>query len=291
VVTDRDARADVERAWGLPAGALPGRAGLDTAGIVAAAAAGKLDGLVVGGVQTDDLPDPALAEAALDKAGFVVSLELRASAVTERADVVLPVAPAVEKSGTFLNWEGRRREFGTTIEGTGSLSDCRVLDTLGVEMDVDLFTQTPQAAAADLARLPAVSRSASPPTATAAPAPELAEGQALLATWRRLLDNGASQSDEPHLAGTARPTVARLSPATAEGIGLGGNPAVTVKTERGSITLPVELADLPDGVVWLPANSGPATTRRTLVAGHGDVVTVSAENLLTGATSNPGGGA
>ena len=32
--------------------------------------------------------------------------------------------------------------------------------------------------------------------------------------------------------------------------------------------------DLPDGVVWLPGNSGSSTVRRTLGAGHGAVVTV-----------------
>ena len=77
----------------------------------------------------------------------MVSLELRPSEVTKRAHVVLPVAPARERSGSYLNWEGRRREFGVTIERAGALPDCRVLDTLAVEMDVDLFTQTAPAAA------------------------------------------------------------------------------------------------------------------------------------------------
>ncbi|MGH3759186.1 NADH-quinone oxidoreductase subunit G [Actinophytocola sp.] len=274
LVSDTKSRLEVERTWGMQAGTLPGRRGRDTNGILEAATARKLDGLVVGGVQLEDLPDPALAEQALAEVGFVVSLELRASAVTERADVVLPVAPAVDKSGSYLNWEGRRRDFGTTLEGTGALSDCRVLDTLGVEMDIDLFTQTPRAAAADLARLPAVLRAAPPPAEVAADVPTPEDGQALLATWRQLLDNGSLQSDEPHLAGTVRTTVARLSPATAERIGLNGT--VTVKTERGSITLPAEHADLPDEVVWLPANSGPSTVARTLGAGHGEVVTVEA---------------
>jgi NADH-quinone oxidoreductase subunit G len=133
-----------------------------------------------------------------------------------------------------------------------------------------------------------VLRAAPPPDEVPAAAPTLADGQAVLATWRQLLDNGSLQSDEPHLAGTARAIVARLSPATAERVGLNGNPALTVKTERGSITLPAELADLPDGVVWLPANSGPVNVRRTLGAGHGAVVSVSAENLLTGAMTDGG---
>ena len=275
LVTDAAARAKVEQTWGLAAGTIPVAAGRDTTAILNAAADGTLDGLVVGGVEVDDLPDPTLADEALAKAGFVVSLELRASAVTERADVVLPVAPAVQKSGSYLNWEGRRREFGATLEGKGTLSDCRVLDTLGVEMDVDLFTQTPQAAAADLARLAEpVDRSGREVSSAARSAVGVGDGQALLATWRQLIDDGSLQSDEPHLAGTARPSVVRLSAATAQRLGVNGT--ATVSTEHGSITLPVVHADLPDGVVWLPSNSGPSTVRRTLGAGHGDVVSVQA---------------
>ncbi|WP_020662894.1 NADH-quinone oxidoreductase subunit G [Amycolatopsis benzoatilytica] len=280
-VADAAARAEVEKLWGAELPAEPGR---DTTGILEAAANGELDALVVGGVDPNDLPDPDLARRALDSAGFVVSLELRAGEVTERADVVLPIAPSVEKAGSYLNWEGRRREFDITLAGTGSLSDGRVLDTLAVEMDVDLFTQTPAAAAADFARLgnhPNVALGASHATnATlgAADAPNVAlgrsepgPGQAVLATWRQLIDNGSLQDDEPHLKGTQRPPVARLSAKTAEGLGA----TVRVSNERGSITLPVEVADLPDGVVWLPGNSDGSAVRAALAAGHGALVQIS----------------
>ncbi|MGH3468345.1 MAG: NADH-quinone oxidoreductase subunit G, partial [Thermocrispum sp.] len=119
-VTDAAARGKLESLWGLAAGSLPGESGRDTAGILAAAAAGELGALVVGGVDPDDLADPAAARAGLEAAGFVVSLELRPSAVTERADVVLPIAPADEKAGSFRNWEGRDRPFDVTLEGTGA---------------------------------------------------------------------------------------------------------------------------------------------------------------------------
>jgi len=275
-VTDANARADIERSWGLAAGSLPAQLGLDTNGIIAAAAAGQLGALVIGGVDPDDLPDPELAVTALSTVDFVVSLELRPSEVTKRAHVVLPVAPAAEKSGSYLNWEGRRREFGVIIERAGALPDCRVLDTLAVEMDADLFTQTAQAAAGDLARLG--TPAAPSPTAalvmdpTARPVP--GPGQVRLSTWRQLLDNGSLQREEPHLAGTARPVVAKLAPATAErfGITFGGN--VTVSTRRGSVTLPVLPADLPVDVLWLPANSGPSAVHRVLGAGHGSVVDI-----------------
>jgi NADH-quinone oxidoreductase subunit G len=294
LVTDPVARAEVESAWGVT---LPSRPGRDTAGIVAAAAAGQLGGLVIGGVDPFDLPDPRLAEQALSRAKFVVSLEMRPSMVTKAADVVLPIASALEKTGSYLDWEGRRRELGSSLLSGAStsraaLADCRVLDSLAVEMDFDLFTQTPAAAWAGFAKLGsygAISRDTSRHAGGKAPAVapkdgERGEGKVLLATWRQLLDNGSMQDGEPHLAGTARPAVALLSEATAAelGVHLGGK--VTVSTQRGSVTLPVATADLPPGVVWVPGNSGPATVRRSLGVGHGAVVTVRSG---TGKTSAP----
>ncbi|HVV11052.1 NADH-quinone oxidoreductase subunit G [Amycolatopsis sp.] len=267
-VTDEGARAEVESAWGVTISSSPGR---DTSGILAAAVDGSLSGLVVGGVDPNDLPDPALARRALEAADFVVSLELLPSEVTERADVVLPIAPDVEKAGSYLNWEGRRRAFDITLENTGALGDGRVLDTLAVEMDADLFTQTPAAAYGDFARLGSVAPGrgfTAPATKVSATPP--AAGEARLATWRQLLDNGSLQIDEPHLAGTARKVVARVSAEAARRLG----DTVTVSTESGEITLPVEVADVPEGVVWLPANSEGSAVRATLGAGHGSVVSI-----------------
>ncbi|MGH3945734.1 MAG: NADH-quinone oxidoreductase subunit G [Pseudonocardiaceae bacterium] len=285
LVADPEARAEVERAWGVT---LPSQPGRDTTGILAAAAAGQLDGLVIGGVDPADLPDPRLAEQALSRARFVVSLEMRPSAVTKAADVVLPIASTVEKAGSYLDWEGRRREFATTITATtagagATLPDCRVLDSLAIEMDVDLFTQTPAAAWGGFAALGRYSGAdgalrGESPQVTAAPVAQVSDGQALLATWRRLLDNGSMQDGEPHLAGTARPAVALLSEATATELGVHIGGKVTVSTTQGSVTLPVAAADLPAGVVWIPGNSGPATVRSGLGAGHGAVVTVRGGN-------------
>ena len=275
LVADAKARAEVAEAWGVDG--LPSTPGRDTDAILEAAAHGRLDALVIGGVDPGDLADPDAAERAVAAANFVVSLELRHGFVTRHADVVLPVAAAAEKSGSYLNWEGRRREFDVTLHVAGVLPDCRVLDTLAVEMDEDLFTQTPAAAAADLARLGAVARTAAAPTVAAGVAPTANGKLVLLATWRHLLDGGSLQADEPHLAGTARPAAVRLSPADAVQLGAEDGDVVSVRTEHGAITAPLAIADLPDGVVWLPANSAGSTPRRTLRAGHGAVVTVSKE--------------
>ncbi|EUA13722.1 molybdopterin oxidoreductase family protein [Mycobacterium xenopi 4042] len=109
--------------------------------------------MLIGGVEPDDLADPQAALAALDAASFVVSLELRHSPVTERADVVFPIAPAVEKSGTFVNWEGRYRGFPVALGDTGAIPDLRVLDTLADEMGVDLGLPTVEAARDELVAL------------------------------------------------------------------------------------------------------------------------------------------
>ncbi|HEX5405240.1 MAG TPA: NADH-quinone oxidoreductase subunit G [Pseudonocardiaceae bacterium] len=277
LVSDPAARAELERAWGLAAGALPVNPGWDGNGIIAAAAAANLSALVVGGVDPGDLADPALAMTALSTVDFVVSLEMRASEVTRRAHVVLPIAPVNERSGTYLNWEGRPRSFDTTIERTGALPDCRVLDTLAVEMDVDLFTQTVAASGADLARAGVAADRVAPARVDVLPAarPEIGAGQALLATWRQLLDNGSMQDGEPHLAATAKTPVARLNADTAARLGVVFGQPVTVFTDADSVTLPAVETDLPVDVVWLPANSGPFTARR-LGVGHGDLVGVRA---------------
>jgi NADH-quinone oxidoreductase subunit G len=283
-VTDDAARAEVERVWGLPAGALPTTAGRDTAEMLTAAAIGELAALVVGGVDPYDLADPVAALAGLREVGFLVSLEMHESAVTELADVVLPVAPDAQRAGSYVNWEGRRREFGPALDASGVLPDCRVLDTLAVEMDVDLFTQTPAAAAGELARLgDALSPGGAAHVGTV-PAPTVpaveplrpAFGQAVLATWRQLIDDASLAVDEPALAGTARPAYVRCNSATAERLGLRPGEQATVRTERGAITLPMVIADLPDGVVWLPAKSPGSHVRATLGAGHGDLVGVTA---------------
>jgi NADH-quinone oxidoreductase subunit G len=277
-LADQAARAEVARAWGVAS--LPEAPGRDTAAMLAAAASGDLDALVIGGVDPYDLPDPESALDAIERTGFVVSLEQRVSAVTDRADVVLPVAAAVEKAGTFWNWEGRPGQFGPAVTGPAR-SDLRVLDDLADAMDVHLGLPDEAAARREFAALGAApaaeARPAAPAAATATTPAKVASpqaGTALLACWHNLLDAGRMQDGEPHLAGTARPAVAKMSAATAAEAGVGEGAKVTVATERGSLTVPVQITAMPDRVVWLPANSAGCAVRSQLGAGHGSLVSV-----------------
>ena len=131
-VADAGARVDAAAAWGVDS--LSAKAGRDGDSIVAALLKGELGGLVVGGVDPDDTSDPAAFRAALDAAGFVVSLELRETDVTRVADVVLPVSPVADKAGTFVTWEGRTRSFEAVFTNPASLPDLRVLAGIADEL-------------------------------------------------------------------------------------------------------------------------------------------------------------
>ncbi|RBY91565.1 NADH-quinone oxidoreductase subunit G [Blastococcus sp. TBT05-19] len=277
-VTDAEARAEVAAVWGVDPAAVPATPGRDVTGILAAARSGRLPGLLVGGVDPADLPDPALAVAALDAAAFVVSLEMFPSAVTERADVVLPVAAASEKAGSYLDWEGRVRSFDATLHGTGMLTDGRVLHGLADEMDVDLRLPTPESARAALAALGARRSQPAADDGLDVPAPavpSLRDDEALLASWRQLLDVGTLQRDEPELAGTARRPVARVGYDTAERLGLADGDRITVSGSTGSISLPVLITPMPEQVVWVPMRSPGSEIRTDLGTGPGGIVRLS----------------
>ena len=285
-VSDDAARGEVERLWSA---SVPSTAGRALPDILAAAADGRIGGLIVGGVDPADLPDPAAADAALTAAGFVVSLELRYSDVTDHADVVFPVAPAAEKSGSYVTWEGRRRPFTATFTSTGALSDGRVLHALADEMDVALGLPDPASARAELDRFavagtryaasggtryatggsPAPS---APPGSARTPGP----GQAVLATWHELLDGGRMSDGEPNLAGTAKPARALVAAATAAEIGVRDGDPLLVTGATGSLTVPVVIADMPERVVWLPTAARDAGIRVHLGVDAGDLVQLAA---------------
>jgi NADH-quinone oxidoreductase subunit G len=272
LVSDSTARSEVDSVWGT---AVPAEAGRDADAILTAAASGELGGLLVGGVDPADFGDPGLALQALDRVGFVVSLELRPSAVTERADVVLPIAPVVEKAGTFLTWEGRPRPFDTTLNSTGAMPDGRVLHALAAELDIDLGVPGVAQARAELAALGATAQHPADPAVSTVDAVAPARGEAVLTTWRQLIDAGSLQDGEPHLAGTAKVPRVLLSAATAAEIGAAPGDPVTVGSPRGSITLPLAVEVMPDRVAWLPANSPDSAVYHNLGV-TGTVVTLTA---------------
>jgi NADH-quinone oxidoreductase subunit G len=200
--------------------------------------------------------------------------------VTDRADVVFPVAAVAEKAGTFVNWEGRGGTFAPALTLPGVRTDLYVLGAIADEMDVHLGLPDAAAARAELSALGAWkgARPAAPAVfATPATMPLNAAGTGAdvrLATWAQLIDAGRMQDSEPYLAGTARPVVALVSAATATAAGAVDGDKVTVSTAAGSVTVPLDVTDMAEGVVWLPTNSPGAAVRADLGAGHGSRVTL-----------------
>jgi len=253
-VDQAQARVDTAAVWGVDT--LPGDPGRDLSGILEGARAGQVKALVVAGLDPDDLPDPQAAREALGRVDFIVALDTRSHWLTDQADVVFPVAAAAEKAGTFLNWEGRQRRSEAAIRSTLLRSDAWVLTALAGELDVSLGLGSLDRARHELAEFdPWTGSRIEAPDVSAPDVPGPGAGFAVLASWHLLLDDGVLQQDEPYLAGTARAAVVMLSATTAAELAVTDGDPVTVASERGSVTHPLVVADLPDRVVFVPAHS------------------------------------
>jgi NADH-quinone oxidoreductase subunit G len=142
-----EGRAWFERQWApaLRRGesgsvALPAGAGLDTAGILAAAARGHIGGLVLLGADPlTDFPDSTAAIKGLSGARFVVAVDTHLNRSTRRADVILPAATYSERRGTFTNLEGRITWLGQLVTAPGvAWPDWMIATELAARLGVDL---------------------------------------------------------------------------------------------------------------------------------------------------------
>ncbi len=90
-----------------------------------------------------DCNDAATASAAVNGAEFVVSVSPFASdAMKQAADVLLPIGPFTETSGTFVNAEGRWQSFSGVASPVGeSRPGWKLLRVLGNQFELDGFEQ------------------------------------------------------------------------------------------------------------------------------------------------------
>ena len=271
-VTDAAARVDIAALWNTTS--LPADIGRNTSQIIEAVNSGHIGALVVGGVDPLDADNNGATLAALDKA-FVVSLEIAPSAVTERANVVLPVAAITEKSGSFLNWEGRPRSFDAAASDSLNRSDLRILSMIAEEIGTSLNLGTVTAAIKEIASIGQWEGArVSFNSVSASAQPALNPDQALITSWRRLLDVGTLQQGEENLAGTARRTVAVISPKRAQTMGVVDGDQLKISTQQGSVTLSALVENIHDDAVWAPRNSRGSQLLANLGVAHGAVVTV-----------------
>jgi NADH-quinone oxidoreductase subunit G len=270
-VADAAARVDIASLWNV--NSLPSEIGRSADQIIADVNNEKIKALLVSGIDPFDGPSPAATIAALEKA-FVVSLEIANSEVTKYADVILPVAAITEKSGSFLNWEGRARAFETAVDSLNR-SDLRILSMIADELGHSISLGTVANAAKEIATIGNWDgASAETPSVSAASAHSVSGDQAVLTSWRRLLDLGTLQKGEENLAGTARRTVAVISPKRAAALGAVDGDLLRISNGNGWVMLAALVENIHDDAVWAPRNSAGSQLLANLGVAHNAVVTV-----------------
>ena len=101
---------------GYLAGCVPGKTGANAHQMLATPAKAYV---LLHAEPTLDCADPQLAAQALNAAEFVVALTAFQPAADMRADVLLPVTPFTETSGSFVNTEGRLQSFNAVVPALG----------------------------------------------------------------------------------------------------------------------------------------------------------------------------
>jgi len=246
-------------AWNL----LPAQAGMDAAGILDAAASGRIACLVLLGADPlADFPDRDLAARGLAGAGKVVALDAFLSESSRQADVVLAVATFAEKSGTTTNLEGRISPLARKVTPAGTaMEDWMVAVELAERLGADLRLESVDAIDAEIAAVSAIHETlaGAPPdgvvvagtgsafevTDSGAVPPVINNYDFRLLVDRELYDDAVFTARSPSLAGLARGAAVAVNPWDADRHGLSEGTPVTVIAARTSAVLPAR----PDGRV------------------------------------------
>jgi len=173
---------------------VPSVKGLDTAGILRAAADGKMDVLVLLGADPlADYPDRYLAEAGLTGARTVIALDQFLTESVKQADVVLPVAGFAEVDGTTTNLEGRVSALARKVTAPGTAqSDWMVAAELAYRLGHDLGLESPGQITAEIA---AVAPAFAGLSRDALTAPGGSDGVVVMLPTRRNGDAGAGDAE------------------------------------------------------------------------------------------------
>ena len=265
-ISDASARVDIATAWSIDS--LPSEIGMSSTEIINS----DLQAVLIGGVDPMDISADAKVKLAKK---FVVSLEIRQSDITDIASVVLPVAAVVEKSGSFMDWQGSARNFEAAVEQSLNRSDVRILSMLADEIGKPINLATVKSARNEFESIgnwDGSKNSMKPVAATSVI--NASSDEAVLNSWRNLLDKGSMQDGEDNLAGTARKSVVVISPARAKSLSVSENDLVRVSNDYGAITLPCSINDIEDSSVWLPRNSQSSQLIRNLGTVSNSIVKV-----------------
>ncbi len=206
-----------------------------------------------------DAANPAAAREALNGAQMVVALTSFKNAGVDNADVLLPIAPFSETSGTFVNAEGRVQSFHGVVRPLGDTRPAwKVLRVLGNMLDLKgfEFETSEEVKAEALGDLSAVAGRLSNKAAVA-PTGGVKAGAGL----ERLADvpiyctdSLVRRATSLQLTADAKPPVADIPSALWLQLGLSDGAAVRVSQGKAQAVLPARLdATLAATAVRVPA--------------------------------------
>jgi NADH-quinone oxidoreductase subunit G len=139
---------------GLEPGHRPGPTGLGTLEMLRSAAEGRIKFLwLMGADVLSDVPDAALAEAALRSGAYVVVQELFPTGTALTADVILPAAAFAEKEGSYTNLERRIQKTNPVVSAPGGArADWHVLLDVSARLGTPRVWTSAKEIAAEIAR-------------------------------------------------------------------------------------------------------------------------------------------
>ena len=259
----------------VTAGLTPQQADGDTNAILAAAAAGKVECLVLLGADPfTDVPDADLVRRAFAAVKHVIAVDTFVTESSRHAEVLLPAAAYGEKMGTTTNCEGRVSDVAQKITTAGTARpDWMIAAELAMELGVDLgyssygevhaAMTTGIAAFAPVAEARAVRREgvviAHPvavriTAAATSAAPRLSHQFRLLVS-RVLYDQAVSTSQSPSLAPLARDAGIHLHSSDALRLGVREGSDLRVAANGSAVVLPLVIDDaVSRGVAFVPFN-------------------------------------
>jgi NADH-quinone oxidoreductase subunit G len=210
-----------------------------------------------------DAADGAAARAALAGSGLVVAMTAFKTAAFDHADVMLPIAPFTETSGTFVNAEGRVQSFHGVVKPQGEARPAwKVLRVLGNMLGLPGFEHE----TSEEVRLQALgevqgleeriaARLSNTPAVQQADLTPVAAGLERLASVPIYSADAIVRRSAPLQATPdGREPVARLPQALWSELALAPGGKVRVSQGSASAVLPAVLdANLPGNVVHVPA--------------------------------------
>lgn len=257
---------------------LPDKAGLDTTGMLQAAASGQLDTLILLGADPlRDFPDRNLAAEAFQRVKTIIAIDNFITDSVAQADIVMPSTAYGEQDGTTTNIEGRISRLSQKITSPGSTRDdwmiaselaWRLGGDLGVGSREEIWREIEQVAPSHqgitIERICGpeahegivVKETSIEPTLVEPKEPPVVDGYGLrLVSGRKLWDAGTNTSHSASLSHLAEEAILKVHPSDLQRLGVLSGATVRVISTRATETVTAVADDqILRGTAVLPFN-------------------------------------